>query len=61
MQVAQELEYTTMVMKEALRIQPAAANSEFYDCTEDVTLGKYHFKKGDLFSIHFMGTGHNPT
>ena len=50
-----------MCMKEAMRIQPPAATSVFYDIVEDVKLGKYEFKKGDMFVVNFHGTGHNPT
>ena len=56
---AQDLEYATMVMLEGLRFQPSIPASFQYYAREDVTLGKYNFKKGDEFGISFEGCGHN--
>lgn len=43
LETAQDLEYMTMVMMEALRFRPAAPNSEFYTPKKTVKLGKYTF------------------
>ena len=37
---AQDLEYTTMLMQEAMRYRPAASLSQLYFMRKDVTLGK---------------------
>ena len=56
---AQDLEYATMVMQEALRFRPSAPNSHFYYLKEDCKLGKYSFKKDDKLLIMFEALGHN--
>ena len=56
---AQDLEYATMVMQEGLRYQPSSPMSFLYYAKEDVTLGKYNFKKGDEFVLCFEGVGHS--
>ena len=58
--VAQDAEYTTYCMKEALRYRPAVNHSQFMICKKDVTLGKYNFKKGDELTIAFEGLAQNP-
>lgn len=55
----QDLDYAQMVVNEALRCLPIVGLSKFYECTSDVTLGKYTFKKGDLMGINFKGLAHN--
>ena len=57
---AQDLEFTTMVMQEALRYRPSAGISQIYELKEDGKIGKYFFKKGDLVCIIFEALGHNP-
>ena len=56
----QDLNYTAMVVNEALRLQPATGLSKFYECTKEVTLGKYKFSKGDMLGINFAALGHSP-
>ena len=56
----QELEYTSMVVSEALRFRPSVPFSHYYTPTKDVTLGKYSFKKGDVLAICFDAIGRDP-
>ena len=60
MEAAQDLEYATMLMQEALRFRTPAATSSFYTPRHDLTLGKYNFKKGDLIQINFEAIHHDP-
>ena len=48
-----------MVMQESLRYQPSAPTSFLYKAREDVTIGKYSFKKDDEFGIGFEGVGYS--
>ena len=56
-----ELEYASMIMLEAMRLQPPAPNSQVYHVMKDLTLGKCSFKKGDKLAINFQAIGHDPT
>ena len=59
MDSAQDLEYTTMVMMEALRFRPAGA--QIHTPKHDVTLaGKYHIKKGDMLQVVLEAIHHDP-
>ena len=60
MEAAQDLEYATMVMQEALRYRTPAGMSQFYTPRHDLSLGKYHFKKGDIIEINFEAIHHDP-
>ena len=49
-----------MVMQEALRFQTPAQISHYYHPRHDLTLGKYHFKQGDMLEIVFDALHHDP-
>lgn len=56
-----ELDYCNQVMLEGLRILPASPQSQYYECTDDVKLGKFKFDKGDLFAVVIEPFSYNPT
>ena len=60
MEAAQDLEYTAMLLQEALRFRTATAASAFYIPRHDLNLGKSHFKKGDMLQISFEAIHHDP-
>ena len=54
-----DLEYLNRVMNEALRYEsPVAVPTSVY-CLDDMQLGKYNFKKGDLIAPFFYGVHMN--
>ena len=59
MEKAQDLEFATMVMQEALRFRPPVHASHYYFLKDDCKLGQYNFKKGDILCILFEALGHN--
>lgn len=58
LQDLQNLPYTDMVMKEAMRLYPPASGVA-REALEDVEIGGYLFKKGELISINFYAMHHS--
>lgn len=56
----QELDYITWINHEALRLSPPLQSGMFYEAKRDVTLGRYHFKRGDMLTISLEALGHDP-
>ena len=54
-----DLEYATHIMQETLRFRPSAGQGFIFYCKEDVKLGKYNFKKDDMFDVNFAHMGYN--
>ena len=57
--VAQDLEYLGWCLQETLRINGPTTQSMMYEPTQDVQLGKYHFRKGDMITISTQGVHFN--
>ena len=55
-----DLEYTSMLVHETLRIRPSVPFSHYYTPTKDLQLGKYHFMKGDVLAVNFEAVGQDP-
>lgn len=55
MENCQDMSYLNCVIQETLRFEPPATGVSHIICLEDVTLGKYQFKKGDLVQPYMRG------
>lgn len=60
METTLDLEYTSWVMMEALRLCPPAASPGQMTCRKALKIGNYNFEKGDNFVINITALGHNP-
>ena len=55
----QTLDFLDWVIKEALRVETPVQSSSHFEILEDLTAGKFHFKKGDLIMPAFFALHHN--
>jgi len=59
LEATMEFEHLNRVMNEALRFECPASSATGVTLLEDVQLGKYHFKKGDVILNFLHGVHHN--
>ena len=55
-----DLEYTSWVMMEALRICPPIFSPSMMVCKKAIKIGNYNFEAGDTININITALHHNP-
>ena len=54
-----EMPFLSMVMNEALRMEPPVGNGSASTLSQDCKIGKYHVKAGDQVQINIHGMHHS--